>query len=251
MAEKKSKTESLLEKGKILEAWPFKNGAWALSVTPVPQIDKMKFSFFKKGCNGKGFDIFVDGLVFLQLISILTRCNLELREKWEYRTGVNGSKSLSLEKGSSALIAVHGWDKESNENATVGLNREQVSGMLTLYNMFCKQLFESKWKKAFDVGLNSLQNRKFELTDADADYTEEAAKEPAKETSSSQPEGSVLLNGTLADDLAERGKFLTISVVEGGKLWVEKENGYKPEPGTKVSLYCEQNGENFKFIKVA
>ncbi len=167
MAERKSKTEQILEAGKILEAWPFKDGAWALSVTPAPGIDKVTFSFFRKRSGGKGFNIYVDGIRFYNLIMELKK---KERVEWEYKTGEKGSKNLSLKPGEKTYMACHGYD--GKENATVGLTKDMIADMITLYDLFFKDLYQNKWYEAFERGRNNPGRSNIQLTEEDTEYVE-------------------------------------------------------------------------------
>ncbi len=238
MSEKTSKTEELLLKGKILEAWPYKEGAWALSITPTVAIDKVKFSFFKKGQNGKGFDIYVDGIVFLALMDNLRRRDFSLTTKWEYRTGENGSKQLSVENGSSALLAIHGFSGNKENNATVGINRQQADEMLALWMLFFKRQFEEKWEKAFTEGQIKQNERP-------------ADNAPAKTDAS--PE--TLVEGVIGNDIKEQGRFrsVTLYAVNGetiGKLWVD-DASIPLNEGAEIKAYTEIKGNDYRLIRIA
>ncbi len=239
MNEKTSKTEDLLLKGKILEAWPYKEGAWALSITPTVAIDKVKFSFFKKGQNGKGFDIYVDGIVFLALMDNLRRRDFALATKWEYRTGENGSKQLSVENGSSALLAIHGFSGNKENSATVGINRQQADEMLALWMLFFKRQFEEKWEKAFTEGQTNKHSER------------PAGNTPARDES---PSGT-LVEGVIGNDVKEQGKFRSVTLysVNGetiGKLWVD-DASIPLNEGAEIKAYTENKGSDYRLIRIA
>lgn len=247
MEEKLSATEKLLSKGKILEAWPLKEGAWALSITPTPSIDKVKFSFFRKGTKGKGFDVYVDGIVFLTLIDELRRRDFNIADKWEYKTGKSGNKQVTVEKGQKALLAIHGFGGTKDDSATVGINRRQATDMLILWQMFFKKLYEDKWEKAFTLG-QSQQYTKEEAEAAEGEST--TAQEDTNEPS------EVYIEALLGDDIKVQGKFRSVSVfnIEDhsaiGRLWVEDEN-IALNFGETIKGYAEVKGDNYKLTKTA
>lgn len=242
---KKSSTEELLESGKILQAWPFKDGAYALSITPAVDIDKVKFAFFKKGQNGAGFDVYVSAIVFWDLLDTLKRYEFRLGNKWEYRTGENGSKQVTIENGEKALLVIHGFGGDKEKNATVGINRDQAAEMLILWNLFFKDKFQQKWEMSFKKG----QQKDFRPKVS-------AVTRPTPEPEAAIPadDGSKLVLVTLCDDIEEKSGFKVVTVTDGEtakKLWIKDGSGYDPVPWSKLKAVVEEKGDNLRFIKTA
>ncbi len=205
MANEKSKTCAMLESNKIMEAWPFKNGDYCLSVTPAVPIDRIKFSFFPKGQKGKnGFDIYVDGLAFYQLIVEMKKTNCLFKEKWQFVTGANGSKKLSLENGRKAYVVCQASDSTKDKYATVGLNKEQIWGLINLYDIFVRDAFIELWKTSYDIGKKGYHKEELsqedEVSNNAVDVSEENQKFPE--------DNNTQLALTSANEITERDNGL-------------------------------------------
>lgn len=104
---------------------------WFVKVYQAYNIDKVKFSFVKKGEHGNGFDIYVDIDEFDNLCDEILSGQLFVKiqnetgdypSSWKYVTGEKGSKELAIGKGQGQNFAViQGRDKGKKLNAFVGI----------------------------------------------------------------------------------------------------------------------------------
>lgn len=125
--QKISKLRQRLEDGCIAEFYTL-NGFFC-KVRPTLCIDKVKFSFVKKGSAGEeSTDIYVNTDNFDELCDEILSRRLEEKiaeqkgqypDAWQYVTGDNGCKTLAIGKGSSQPIVIQGRETEKKGENTV------------------------------------------------------------------------------------------------------------------------------------
>ena len=128
---KDSKLHKMLAQGCIAEYYTL-NG-YFVKIYPVLKLDKIKFSFVKKGEKGSGFDIYVDMVRFLRLCKdiisrrmekLIAEDKGEYPSAWKYVTGNDGSKTLAIGKARNGAPLINGsvkGDDKSKKYAMVPL----------------------------------------------------------------------------------------------------------------------------------
>ena len=123
---KQSKLRAGLSEGVIASFYTL-NG-WFCRVWPVLSIDKVKFSFKKKG-ETDSFDVYVgtdefdhlcDQILSGKLLSLIEKETGDFPESWKYATGKKGSKHVNIGKGSSSPIVIQGQTPDYNAFVAVG-----------------------------------------------------------------------------------------------------------------------------------
>jgi len=123
---KESKLRTLLKEGCIAAFYTEKG--YFVKIKLALSIDKVGFSFVKKGEKGAGFDIYVDTDKFDLLCDDIRNGNFykkivedtksDYPEAWKYTTGDNGSKYIAIGKGQKGIV-IQGKDNNTKKNAFV------------------------------------------------------------------------------------------------------------------------------------
>ncbi len=217
-----SKLRKGLMEGCILEVYGSKD---FFKVYPVPSIDKVKFSFAGIGKGGKGFDIYVDTLKFLNLCesivngSLVRAINAEKSQyptTWNYVTGKDGSKELHLGKSQKGGAVIQGVDKTQQDTANtrklIPCSFEQLWEMAKLYLIVMgyvpvtgyfgelKRIFEEGTEKSAGYYKNIPDDEELPVTEpvretADSVKAETVKAESAK-TETVKAEPPVIENGS-------------------------------------------------------
>lgn len=104
-----------------------------VKVKPALTIDKVVFSFVKKGTSGKGFDIYVDvdkfdllcdSILSKELTKFLPGSSLE-KPAWDYTTGDKGNKTLKIFQGNSGII-INGHISDTKQAGNVPVNYDDL-----------------------------------------------------------------------------------------------------------------------------
>lgn len=118
-------------------------------------IDKVCFSFVKKGSHGKGgidiyvkiddFDNFCDDILSGKFMQSLQHDNPDNPSAWKCVSGDNGHKEISIGKGRMQPIVFHGWDKKAKKNLYVGIvSYDELISMAKWFRRISKQYFETR-----------------------------------------------------------------------------------------------------------
>ena len=195
---KRPNSRSSLLKSGCYAACYTQNGFF-VKVKPALTIDKVVFSFVKKGTSGSGFDIYVnidkfdllcDDILSRELLRNLQGSSLEA-PAWEEVTGEKGSKTLKLFQGKSGIV-INGYVKDKNQAANVPVKYNDLRTIAKWHRRISNIYFD----KMAQVCINTMvsNSRYFEQNDDDEDEDLPGANEStevkgqdSKERQSSQP----------------------------------------------------------------
>lgn len=145
---KRPNSRSSLLKSGCYTAFYTLNG-YFVKVKPALAIDKVVFSFVKKGTSGTGFDIYVDVDKFDLLCDFILNKELlsELKDSslnkpaWDYTTGEKGNKSLKIFQGSNGIV-INGYVKDKNQSGNVPVKYDELRTMAKWHRRISNIYFE-------------------------------------------------------------------------------------------------------------
>lgn len=152
MAEKKiSKFREMILDGCIAAFYTTKG--YFLKVRPCFAIDKVAFSFTKKGTAGKDtdsvymdiadFDQFCDDILSGSMAKKVAEDKANYPSAFEYKTGKNGSKVLNFGSGSITPYVFQGRNTATTFNAFVGVaDWQDIKNMAKLWKRVSKTYYE-------------------------------------------------------------------------------------------------------------
>lgn len=155
---KTSKLRKGLSEGVIASFYTL-NGYFC-RIWPVLSIDKVKFSFKKKGTD-ENFDVYVDTDPFDNLCDLILNRKFEImlaRDEgdfpgaWKYTTGTDGSSHVNIGSGSSSPIVIQGIDASHNAFVAVG-GYEALVNMAKWWKRVSKSYYE-ELSKTFIAAMN-------------------------------------------------------------------------------------------------
>lgn len=113
----------------VIKAFYTLNG-WFVKVKQFYMIDRVCFSFVKKGTKGDGFDVYVgvdqfdnlcDDILSGAFAQALAQDNGPYPSAWKHVSGQNGQREVAIGKGRKQPAVIQGRDKVKNQNAFVGI----------------------------------------------------------------------------------------------------------------------------------
>ena len=186
---------------RIMEAYTL--NSYFVTLSPWFEGDKMVVSFVKKGTKGKDnvtihvslkkFEKLIDSIKDGSLLEAIKRDDKDDNPgAWSYRTGNNGSKTVSIGLGQKNTktgkrsITIHGYDAAKKLNANVPISWEDLTDMVWGYELVTgKEPEDNVWHKMlYNSFWNAYEEKKkhFEKTEDDEEYVSEDAPEAPKTT---------------------------------------------------------------------
>lgn len=145
---KRPNSRSSLLKSGCYAAYYTLNG-YFLKIKPALAIDKVVFSFVKKGTSGNGFDIYADIDKFDLLCDDIL--NRELQRKlensslqkpaWDYTTGEKGNKTLKIFQGNNGIV-INGYVVNEKLTGNVPVKLEELRIMAKWHRRVSSIYFE-------------------------------------------------------------------------------------------------------------
>lgn len=148
----------------VIAAFYTLNG-WFVKIKQAYAIEKVCFSFVKKGEKGAGFDIYVNIDVFDNLCDEIL--SGEFAQKlaadhgaypaaFKYVCGQNGANELSIGRGKSQPIVIQGRNKSKKYNAFVGI---LDYGELKTMAKWFRRTSETYFKEMSDLVINAVMHK--------------------------------------------------------------------------------------------
>lgn len=209
---KRPNSRSSLLKNGCYAAFYTLNG-YFLKIKPALAIDKVVFSFVKKGTSGSGFDIYTDVDKFDLLCDDIL--NRELQSKiqtssmqnpaWDYTTGEKGNKTLKIFQGNNGIV-INGYVKETKLTGNVPVKLEELRIMAKWHRRVSSIYFEQMAQECIKA---MKSNEKFFMQNTDAMDTGMAGisetdipteKETTAQEASEKPEKAAGKNNSAAKD---------------------------------------------------
>ena len=185
---------------RIMEAYTL--NSYFVTLSPWFEGDSMVASFVKKGTKGKdNVSVYISLKRFEKLIasikdgSLLEAIKADTKDDnpkaWEYRTGNNGSKTVSIGLGQvnsrtgKRSITIHGYDATKKLNANVPITWEDLTDMVWGYELVTGKTPEDNiWHKMlYDAFWTAYEDKKkhYEKTDDDEETVSGEEIEPSKD----------------------------------------------------------------------
>lgn len=191
---KRPNSRSSLLKNGCYSAFYTLNG-YFVKVKPALAIDKVVFSFVKKGTSGTGFDIYVDVdkfdllcdyILSKELLSNLKDSSLNA-PAWDYTTGEKGNKSLKIFQGNNGIV-INGYVKEKNQNGNIPVKYDELRTMAKWHRRISAIYFEQMAQEC--IKAMKTNERFFEQNaDTEPDNIPDTTQKP-QERQSAQPQQS-------------------------------------------------------------
>ncbi len=182
--ERKTLERKLIDEGVIAALYTEKG--WFVKIYPAYKIDKVKFSFVKKGEKGAGFDVYCSlpkfDLLCDDILSFRLPAKMEADrtakkqypEAWVHTTGENASKSVKIGHGNSGVLIQGGTKTPKAQFANVPCKYDDLRLIAKWFKRTSEKWFETA---ATELVENSEKYRN-SLADDDEIATAPVAEEP-------------------------------------------------------------------------